>query len=110
MEQLFYLRESVHYFLHFIFPYFIASIFFRENWRRAYLLMLGTMLVDADHLLANPIFDPNRGSVGFHVLHTYPMVLLYFLGTLFLKGKYRIVSLGLFLHMLTDFQNYYLWK
>lgn len=110
MEQLFYLRESVHYFLHFIFPYFIAIIFFRENWRRAYLLMLATMLVDADHLLANPIFDPNRGSVGFHVLHTYPMVLLYFLGTLFLKGKYRIVSLGLFLHMLTDFQDYYLWK
>ncbi|MBU8883816.1 hypothetical protein KSK37_12035 [Kaistella sp. DKR-2] len=110
MESTFYLREIFHYFLHFVFPLLIAKVFFKENWQKAYLLMLATMIVDVDHILANPVFDPNRSSVGFHILHRYPMVLLYFLGTVFLKGNYRIIAVGLLFHMITDFQDYYLWK
>lgn len=110
MENTFYLREITHYFLHFVFPLFIAKVFFKENWQKAYLLMLATMVVDVDHIFANPIFDPNRGSVGFHLLHRYPMVLIYFMGTLFLKGNYRIIAVGLLFHMFTDFQDFYLWK
>ena len=110
MENIFYLRESSHYFLHFIFPFFVARLFFKENWRTAYLLLLSTMLVDLDHLWAVPIFDPNRGSIGFHILHTYPMVFLYLLGAIFLKGNYRIIAIGLVLHMVTDFQDFHLWK
>lgn len=110
MENLFYGREGLHYFLHFFFPYFVARIFFKNNWRNAYLIMVATMLVDVDHIFADPIFDPNRASIGFHPLHRYPMVALYFLGTIFLKGKYRIISLGLSLHMITDFQDYYAWQ
>lgn len=110
MESTFYLREIFHYFLHFVFPLLIAKFFFKENWQKAYLLMLATMIVDVDHIFANPVFDPNRSSVGFHILHRYPMVLLYFLGTVFLKGNYRIIAVGLLFHMITDFQDYYLWK
>ena len=110
IENVFYLREIVHYFLHLIFPVFVARIFFIDKWQKTYFLLLATMLVDVDHLWAVPIFDPNRGSIGFHTLHTYPMVALYFLGAIFLKGNYRIIALGLVLHMITDFQDFYLWK
>jgi|SRR5690606_26443076 hypothetical protein len=110
MENVFYMREISHYFLHFIFPYFIALLFFKDNWRKVYLILLATMLVDLDHLWAVPIFDPHRGSIGFHLLHTYPMVALYLLGALFLKGNYRIICIGLVLHMVTDFQDFHLWK
>lgn len=104
------LRIFVHYFLHLIFPVFIARVFFRENWKKAYLIMLATMLVDADHLFATPLFDSNRCSIGFHPLHSYYAIALYFLGTLFLKGNYRIIAIGLLFHMFTDFQDFYFWK
>lgn len=110
IENFYHLKEIFHYFLHFIFPAFIAWLFFRDNWKKAYFLMLATMLVDLDHLLADPIFDPNRKSIGFHLLHTYPMIAIYFLGMVFLKGNYRIIAVGLFFHMVTDFQDFYLWK
>lgn len=104
------LRIFVHYFLHLIFPVFIAMVFFRENWKKAYLIMLATMLVDGDHLFATPLFDSNRCSIGFHPLHSYYAIALYFLGTLFLKGNYRIIAIGLLFHMFTDFQDFYFWK
>lgn len=110
MENLVILREAFHYFLHLVFPVFIAKVFFRKDWRKAYFIMLATMLVDLDHLLANPIFDANRNSIGFHPLHTYPMIALYFLGSIFLRGNFRIIAIGLFVHMLTDFQDYFVWK
>jgi hypothetical protein len=110
MENTFYIREIAHYFLHFIFPLFIAKVFFKDNWRKAYFLMLATMLVDLDHVFSTPMFDPNRSSISFHPLHTYPMIALYFLGVVFLKGKYKIIAAGLLFHMFTDFQDFYFWK
>lgn len=104
------IREIAHYFLHLVFPVFIALIFFRKNWKKAYLMMLATMLVDLDHIFADPLFDPNRNSIGFHPLHTYPMIGLYALSIIILKKGYRIVAVGLLFHMLTDFQDFYFWK
>lgn len=63
--------------------------------------MLATMLVDVDHLWANPIFDPGRCSINFHPLHSYWAMAVYFV-LLFFK-KTRIVAVGLLFHMLTDF-------
>ena len=97
------MQSIVHYTLHFIFPGCIAYVFFRNNWKKAWLIMLATMLIDLDHLLASPIFDPNRCSIGFHPLHSYPAISLYFL--LLFYSKTRIIALGLLLHMLTDFQD-----
>jgi len=89
---------------------FIALVFYKKNWKKAYFIMLATLLVDADHLLATPIFDENRASIGFHPLHSYYAIVIYFLGAIFLKGNYRVVAIGLLFHMFTDFQDYYFWR
>lgn len=97
----FWLRPFLHYFLHFAFPVVIAYLLFRKDWKKAYFIMLGTMLVDADHLLSTPIFSPDRCSINFHPLHTYWAIGVYFL-LLFFKGNLRILGVGLLFHMLTD--------
>ncbi len=107
-ENISLLKTCTHYFLHVVFPVFIALLFFRKDWKKAYLIILATMLVDLDHLLADPIFDPERMSVGFHLLHSYPAIAVYFL-MLFFKGNIRIIAVGLLFHMLTDFQDFALW-
>ncbi|WP_299003410.1 DUF6122 family protein [uncultured Tenacibaculum sp.] len=96
------MQTSIHYFLHFGFPVLIAFFFFRKDWEKVTVILLATMLVDLDHLLASPIFDPNRCSFGFHVLHSYYAIVFYIV-LLFFKRPYNIIGLGLLLHMLTDF-------
>ena len=95
------LQTVVHYSLHLLVPGLIAYIFFRKEWKKAWLIMLATMLIDVDHLLATPIFDPNRCSIGFHPLHTYWATAIY--AVLFFFKKTRIIAVGLLFHMLTDF-------
>ena len=63
--------------------------------------MICTMLIDLDHLLANPIFDPARCSINFHPLHTYYAFGVYVL--LLLPQKTRVVGIALCLHFATDF-------
>ncbi len=100
-------KTFVHYFLHFGFPFLVAYVFFRKDWKKVSLILLLTMLVDLDHLFATPVFDAHRNSIGFHLLHSYPAIGIYII-LLFFK-KTRIVAIGLLLHMLTDFQDYYFW-
>jgi len=59
------------------------------------------MAVDLDHLLANPVYDPHRCSLGFHPLHTWPAILVYAV-LCFFSGYWRVLGVGLLLHMLTD--------
>ncbi len=94
------LRVSMHYGFHFILPGVIAYLFFRSNWKKVWLLLVLTMLIDLDHLFATPIFDPNRCSINFHPLHTYTAVAIYVV-LLFFK-RTRILGIGLILHILTD--------
>ena len=89
-----------HLALHFIVPGAAAGLFFRSRWQHAYLLMMATMLVDLDHLLANPIYDATRCSIGFHPLHQPWFIALY--GILCLFPKTRIIGLGLIIHMALD--------
>ncbi|AYZ14537.1 DUF6122 family protein [Chryseobacterium arthrosphaerae] len=103
------LKTFTHYFLHLVFPVFIALIFYRKNWKKVYLILLATMLVDLDHLFANPIFDPSRNSIGFHFLHSYYAIAVYIL-MLFFKGNIRIIAIGLLFHMFTDFQDFTWWN
>lgn len=99
----FILQPLIHYTLHFLFPGLIAWVFFRKEWKRAWLIMIATMLVDLDHLLADPVFDPQRCSVGFHWLHSYPAIAIY--AALAFFPKVRIIAVGLLFHMLTDYQD-----
>ena len=94
------LRASIHYGLHFIFPGIIGYLFFRKNWKQVWILLVLTMLIDLDHLLATPIFDPTRCSINFHPLHTYYAGAVYFV-LLFFKQT-RIIAIGLLLHLITD--------
>lgn len=94
------LRPLIHIVLHLALPGAVAWLFFRPNWRRAWLVMLATMLIDLDHLLAEPIFDPNRCSLGFHPLHGWPAAVGY-LGLLAFPAT-RLVGLGLWLHLGLD--------
>ena len=90
----------LHYSLHFIFPLFIAFLFFRKHWLTVYFIFLATMLVDFDHLLASPIYDPERCSINFHPLHGYMAIGFYALGLFFTKT--RMVAIGLLMHIVTD--------
>ena len=63
--------------------------------------MFATMVVDLDHLLAVPIYDPDRCSIGFHPLHSYLAIGLYFLMSIW--PKTRLVGIGLLVHMVLDF-------
>lgn len=61
------------------------------------------MLVDIDHLLANPIYDPTRCSIGFHPLHSFIAIMIYFMLCFIPKYQYlRILALGLIIHMALD--------
>ncbi|MGM0566539.1 MAG: DUF6122 family protein [Bacteroidota bacterium] len=96
------MQTFIHYFLHLVFPFFIAYGFFRNDWKKVYLILLATMLVDIDHLLADPIFEANRCSINFHPLHTYYAMIVYAI-MLFLRKPFNIIGIGLLFHMLTDF-------
>jgi hypothetical protein len=97
------LQQIVHYGLHFIFPALIAILLFKEKWIKAWIIMDLTIVIDLDHLLATPVFDPMRCSIGFHPLHSYWAIGLYLL--LILIPKTRIVGTGLMLHIMTDLQD-----
>jgi hypothetical protein len=90
----------IHLILHVLVPGMIAFIFFRDRWKTAWAIMLATMLVDLDHLLADPIYDPGRCSIGFHPLHTWPAIGVYALLTI--PEKTRLIGLGLVIHMALD--------
>ena len=90
----------VHLILHAAVPGAVALLFFRPNWKRAWLIMLAAMLVDLDHLLAEPIYDPNRCSIGFHPLHSYPAIAAYVV--LLVPRVTRLFALGLVIHMARD--------
>lgn len=106
------LQPIVHYGFHLVFPVLIAYGFFRLFWKKAWFIMLVTMLVDLDHLLANPIFDSQRCSIGFHVLHSEIAIMGYIIMLFF--SKTRVVGVGLLWHMVTDYQDclwtHYLYK
>lgn len=109
------LRLIVHYGLHFIAPVLLALFFRPSHRRQAYFVMVCTMLVDLDHLFADPVFDPHRMSVGFHPLHSFAAIAVYVLLCLLPYQRMhwpwwlRAIGVGLVFHILTDWQDYVLW-
>ena len=97
-------QTLIHYFFHLGMPLIVAYVFFRNDYKKAYLILLVTMLVDLDNLLATPIFSPNRCSINFHPLHTYYAMAVY-VSMLLLPKPYKIIGLGLLLHILTDLND-----
>jgi hypothetical protein len=61
---------------------------------------MATMVVDIDHLWANPIYDPDRCSIGFHLLHQPEFIALYLV--LAMIPKMRLIGIGCLVHMALD--------
>ncbi len=94
------LQSFLHYGIHILAPLFVALYFFKSKWKLAYIIMLSTMFIDLDHLLASPIFDPNRCSLNFHPLHSYFAIGIYII--LLLPKKTRLLGIGLCIHIIAD--------
>ncbi|MES0875108.1 DUF6122 family protein [Sinimarinibacterium thermocellulolyticum] len=90
----------VHLILHGLVPGLAARLLFYGHWRRAWIVMLATMAVDLDHLLADPIYDPARCSLAVHPLHRPPAIVAY--AALLVPVQTRIVATGLLIHMTLD--------
>ena len=94
------LQTFAHYGCHIFIPLFVALIWYKSSWKIAFMIMLSGMWIDLDHLLANPIFNPNRCSINFHPLHSYYALGLYIL--LLFPKKTRLIGLGLVIHIISD--------
>lgn len=90
----------LHIALHFIVPAIITALCFRQDWKKVYVILIATMLVDLDHLLATPIYDPLRCSINFHPLHSFWAIGVY--SWLCLPQPTRYIGLGLLIHMALD--------
>ena len=93
-------RPVIHLLLHALVPLAIALMFFRPQWRRAWLWMMAGCLIDIDHLWADPLYDPGRCSIGFHPLHRVPAIVFYVL--LLLPRRTRLLAIGLLVHIGLD--------
>lgn len=94
------LRALLHLLLHVIVPVATARVFWPKAWKRAALGMLAAWVIDLDHLLADPVYAPGRCSIGFHPLHTWPVMLAY--GALVIPRKTRWFGVGLVIHIVLD--------
>ena len=93
-------RATIHLILHFAVPLVCAFVLFRSRWRSAFLILVATMAVDLDHLLADPLYDPLRCGINVHPLHSDPAIGLYLLLLAF--PLTRLPALGLLIHMGLD--------
>ncbi|MDX5345715.1 MAG: DUF6122 family protein [Hymenobacteraceae bacterium] len=90
----------IHMVAHFAIPAAVAWLFYRPVFTRAFLIMAAGILIDADHILASPVLDPYRCSVGFHLLHSYWLIPVYL--ALAVYQKTRLIGLGLLIHLAVD--------
>ncbi len=90
----------LHLILHLLVPLAVALLYFGVRWKKAFAIFIATMLVDLDHLLATPIYDAGRCSIGFHPLHELWFIGIYI--AMCFVSKLRLVGIGLVIHMLLD--------
>ena len=93
-------RAILHLCLHVAVPALLAWLFWRPQFGKAWMLLLLGWVIDLDHLLADPIYAPNRCSIGFHPLHRMPAIVVYVL--LLLPRRTRLLAIGLLVHMGLD--------
>lgn len=115
-------RSVIHLVLHVAVPLLVALGIAGQvsslSYKLIFMVLMATMAVDIDHLLADPIYAPGRCSIWFHPLHTlWPMVIYtcMMLWPLALKIVLKpiqrshqiigLVGLGLVIHMLLDWAD-----
>lgn len=95
-------QPLLHYGGHFLAPFLIAALIWRGEWKRTGAVMVAANLIDLDHLLADPIFDPNRCSVGFHLLHGWEAALVYAALLLVPRWWAKALGTGALWHLCVD--------
>ncbi len=98
-----FIQPILHYGGHWLAPFVIAAVIWRGNWIRAGFVIAAGNLIDLDHLLADPIFDPNRCSIGFHLLHGWEAAVIYVLMLGVPKWWVRAFALGALWHLAVDY-------
>jgi hypothetical protein len=103
-------QPLLHYGGHFLVPFAIAWLLWGRlggipQWRMAGVIMAAMIIIDLDHLLATPIFDPGRCSIGFHPLHTVWAALAYLMLLAVRSWKWRAVGLGCLWHLAVDWSD-----
>jgi hypothetical protein len=93
-------RPIIHIVLHLLVPAAVARAACPHRWKIAWRIMVLTLVVDLDHLLATPIYDPSRCSIGFHPLHSLPAIGIY--AAALLVPVLRVAAAGLLVHMGLD--------
>ena len=84
-------------------PFAIGWLFWRQDWLRTGAVIAAANLIDLDHLLASPIFDPGRCSIGFHLLHGWEAAVVY--GALIIIPRWwaRAFGIGALWHLMVDY-------
>ena len=109
-------RAIIHIALHILIPLLVALFVARHgNKWFVFFVLMSTMLVDVDHLLATPIYQPDRCSIFFHPLHQTWAIMLYstmMIGPILLKLLRKPIKpwqkwigwigAGLVIHMILD--------
>jgi hypothetical protein len=93
-------QSLLHNLLHILIPLSAALFFYKDRWKFSWAVMLSAYIIDIDHLLASPVFDPDRCSIGFHPLHSYYAIAIY--AVLCLFPKTRMIGAGLIIHIFVD--------
>ena len=95
-------HDKFHPISHVFVPTGIAyALKIEKGWESTALTYFATNLVDLDHLVANPVYDPNRCSINYHPLHSGNAIFGY--SILALLPQTRDVGTGLLIHMGLDY-------
>lgn len=96
------LQLLLHYGGHWLAPFLIGRLVVATNWLRFGAVMTAANLIDLDHLLADPIFDPDRCSIGFHPLHGWIAGAAYLALLAIPRWWVRAFGLGALWHLAVD--------
>lgn len=99
------MQAWLHIIAHFAVPALIAPGLVKwqklpRAWSYYWVILVSTMVIDLDHFLADPIYDPTRCSIGFHPLHTVWAIAAYIV--LLFPQRTRVVAVGLLIHIVLD--------
>ena len=94
-------QKIIHLSGHLLLPAAIAYSGYGSNWKSAAKVMLASNLVDADHFLSKPIYDPDRCSIGTHPLHSLPAIGIY--SAMAFNQRTQDLGIGLLTHLAVDF-------
>ena len=95
-------QPLLHYSGHFLAPIALAWLIWRSRWEGAAALLLAANAIDIDHLLADPIFDPDRCSIGYHALHGWEAAAVFAALLLVPRWWVRAFALGALWHLAVD--------